>query len=284
MSTDIKEVVSRQRSQEDQTILDWLTPIDYATQQADYIRRRQSETGQWLLDSVEFQAWLKANNQTLFCPGIPGAGKTILTSIVVSDLCHRFCHDTTIGIAYIYCNFKRKHEQTLEDLLLNLLKQLAQSQFSLPNIIKDLYERHQKNRTRPLFNEICEALQSMTAIYSSVFIIVDALDECQTSDACRTIFLSAIFTLQAKTRANLFVTSRYIPNIKKEFEGSTLLEIQASEEDIRRYLDGNMLQLPGFVTRSPKLQEEIKATIVKAVHGMYRVPPLHEVRHELIYS
>lgn len=284
MSTDIKEVISRQRSQEYQIILDWLTPIDYGPQQTDYIRRRQPETGQWLLDSAEFQAWLENDSQTLFCPGIPGAGKTILASIVVSDLCNRFRHDTTIGIAYIYCNFKRKHEQTLEDLLLNLLKQLAQSQFSLPNNVKTLYGHHQQKRTRPLFDELSRALQSVAAMYSRVFIIVDALDECQASDSCRARFLSEIFTLQAKTRANLFTTSRYISNIEKEFEGSTLLEIRASEEDVRRYLDSHMLRLPGFVTRSPELQEEIKAAIVKAVDGMYGVPPVCEINRGLTCS
>jgi Cdc6-like AAA superfamily ATPase len=284
MSTDIKEVISRQRSQEHQTILDWLTPIDYAPQQTDYIRRRQPGTGQWLLDSAEFQAWLENDSQALFCPGIPGAGKTILASIVVSDLCNRFRHNTTVGIAYIYCNFKRKHEQTLEDLLLNLLKQLAQSQFSLSNNVKILYEHHQQKRTRPLFDELSRALQSVAAMYSRVFIIVDALDECQASDGCRARFLSEIFTLQAKARANLFATSRHISNIEKAFKRSTLIEIRASEEDVRRYLDGHVLRLPGFVTRSPDLQEEIKAAIVKAVDGMYGVPPVCEIRRGLTYS
>jgi hypothetical protein len=111
-------------------------------------------------------------------------------------------------------------------------------------------------------------------MYSQVFIVVDALDECQTSNGCRTKFLTEIFALQAKTGANIFATSRYISNIKKEFDGSTLLEIRASEEDVRRYLDGYVHRLPGFVTRSPELQEEIKAAIVKAVDGMYRVHPI----------
>jgi hypothetical protein len=37
----------------------------------------------WLLDSDEFQKWLKQSGQTMFCPGILGVGKTILASIVV---------------------------------------------------------------------------------------------------------------------------------------------------------------------------------------------------------
>jgi hypothetical protein len=103
-------------------ILDWLTPVDYGPQQTDYIRRRQPGTGQWLLDSPEFHAWIEADKQTLFCPGIPGAGKTILTSIVVEALTTRFSNDPMIGIAYIYCNFRRQDEQKINDLLASLLK------------------------------------------------------------------------------------------------------------------------------------------------------------------
>ena len=62
----------------------------------------------------------------LFCPGIPGAGKTILTSIVVDDLTTRFSNDPSVGIAYVYCNFRRRDEQKAEELFASLLKQLMQ--------------------------------------------------------------------------------------------------------------------------------------------------------------
>lgn len=140
--------------------------------------------------------------------------------------------------------------------------------------MKDLHYKHGRKRTRPSIDELLRALQSVAAIYSRVFIVVDALDECQASSGCRARFLSDIFTLQARTGVNLFATSRHILNIEKEFEGSTLLEIRASEEDVRRYLDGHVLQLPKFVTRSLELQEEIKAAIVKAVDGMYKAPSI----------
>jgi hypothetical protein len=49
-----------------QHILNWLTPIDYAPQQSDFIARRQEGTGQWLLNSDKFQEWLTHSRQTLF--------------------------------------------------------------------------------------------------------------------------------------------------------------------------------------------------------------------------
>ena len=257
----------RQDDQERLGILDWLTPIDYAPQQSDFINRRQAGTGQWLLDSPKFHAWLQADKQTLFCPGIPGAGKTILTSIVVNELTTRFGNDKSIGVAYIYCNFRRQDEQKAGDLLVNLLRQLVQGMPSLPQDVKSLYSKNKY--TRPSSDETLKALHSVTAMYSRAFIVVDAFDECQASDGCRSRFLSEIFNLQAKSRANIFATSRFIPEITERFEGSMSLEIRASEHDVRKYVDGHMSHLPSFVGRSLDLQEEIKAEIVKAVDGMY---------------
>jgi Cdc6-like AAA superfamily ATPase len=210
---------------------------------------------------------LQTDKQILFCPGIPGSGKTIITAIVVDSLCTRFQEDPNVGIAYIYCNFQRR--QKLEDLLLSLLKQFAQGQSSIPDTVKLLYNRHKDQRTRPSLNEISRVLHSVVALYSRAFVIVDALDECQVSDGCRTRFMSEIFNLQANTKANLFVTSRVIPEIKKWFKGSVLLEILASDEDLRRYVDGCMSQLPSFVRRSSEFQEKIRTEIVKEANGMY---------------
>jgi hypothetical protein len=252
---------------EDIKILDWLTPLDYGPQQTDYIRRRQPGTGQWLLDSPEFQTWLKTIKQTLFCPGIPGAGKTILTAIATNDLNTRFQNDSSIGIAYLYCNFRRRDEQKAEDLLMSLLKQLTRSQPSLPESVKSLYDHHRDKRTRPLLDEISRTLQSVAGIYSRVFLIVDALDECQVLDGNRTRFLSIIFELQSKCGVNIFATSRINGEIASLFVGTETLKIHATSEDIKTYLDGRVLPLQSDIFDS-SIRDMIASEVIKAVDGM----------------
>ena len=201
---------------------------------------------------------------------MPGAGKTIITSIVVKHLWTRFQSSATVGIAYVYCDFRRQNEQKPVDLLSSLLKQLVQEQPSIPKSLKSLYKGHKKKRTRPLFEEISTELLSVVANYPKVFIIIDALDEYHNSDGGRRRFLSEIFKLQAKTKLNLFATSRFNPEIERDFKDAILVEIRASDEDMRRYLEGKMIQLlPQFVLESPDLREEIKTAIIKAVDGMY---------------
>jgi hypothetical protein len=187
----------------------------------------------------------------------------------VDELTTRFSNDPNIGIAYIYCNFRRQDEQKISDLLTSLLKQLAESQPSLPAIIKELYDRHKTKQTRPSLNEITRSLQAVTALYSRVFIIVDALDECQVSNGCRQRFLLEMFSLQANHGVNLFTTSRFIPEITTKFPGNISLEIRASKEDIGRYLEAHMRHLSPFDDWNRQLQDEIKVAIADAVDGMY---------------
>jgi hypothetical protein len=260
---------NQERREEHQAILYWLTPIDYRPQQYDFFSRRQEGTGEWLLKSTKFQEWINHDRQTLFCTGIPGSGKTIMVSIVIDHIYTKFQNDASIGIAYLYCNFRRQQEEPSGALLLNLLKQLIQDRPSIPESVKTLYDRHKPKLTRPSLDEISKVLHSVMTGYSRAFIIIDALDECRVSDGGRKQLLSEISNLQSRTGVNLFATSRFIPDIVKEFEGRSIsLEIRASPEDLRRYLGGHMSSLPSFVLRSPNLQEEVETGIVKAVEGM----------------
>ncbi|KAH0563399.1 hypothetical protein GP486_002033 [Trichoglossum hirsutum] len=274
IKTNVETVKSQLDRNEDLEILNWLTPIDYGPQQSDFIKRRQEGTGTWLLCTDEFNTWLNQRNKALYCSGIPGAGKTILTSVVVDHLCSKYRTDLSVGIAYLYCNFRQQHQQKPEDLLSSLLKQLVQKQVSVPESVEKLYKHHKRERTRPSLNEILEALKSVSAQYSRVLIIVDALDECGISDSERQKFLLAIFNLQAKTGANIFATSRINDNIANLFKTALPLQIYARNKDVESYLDGQMLLLQSDIL-DDTLRGMIKREVIKAVDGMFLLAQLH---------
>lgn len=262
----METIRSKLNREEDLEVLNWLTSVDYGPQHSDFLKRRQPGTGQWFLDSAEYHTWLNSGNLTLFCPGIPGAGKTILTAIVIDDLTVRFPLHQSIGIAYIYCNFRRQKEQKVEDLLASLLKQLSQGQPSLPESVGSLYDRHKDKRTRPSFDEISNALRAVVGMYSRVFVLIDALDECQVSNDCRTRFLTEIFHLQATYGVNVFATSRFIPQIRERFNDSITLEVRASDQDVQQYLKARIVQSESKLLAT--ISEEIQTGITKAVDGM----------------
>ncbi|KAK1254223.1 hypothetical protein MKX08_008218 [Trichoderma sp. CBMAI-0020] len=273
IETNVKDIRSRMSSEEDLKILNWLADSNYSSQHNDYLSRRQQGTGQWLLDSKEYQDWLSMDKQTLFCPGIPGAGKTILTAIVVENLHTRFNNDPTVGIAYNYYNFKSQDQQTANKLMASLLRQLCFSQSSLPEAVKSLYDRHYYRKTQPSLDEIASALQSVVKTFSQVFIAIDALDECRIKE--RPLFLFELFKIQTEIKANIFATSRPILEIKNVFQGCISLDVVASRDDIYKYLDGHMSTLPKFVHDNINLKEQIKSDITKVAQGMFLLAQLY---------
>ncbi|SCV30566.1 related to ankyrin repeat [Fusarium fujikuroi] len=275
VSKGIDRILHKQHSEEDKGILQWITTIDYAPQQHDFLKRRQPGTGQWLLESTQFQDWLKNSKRGLFCPGIPGSGKTIITAIVIDHLSASFQAQNSIGLAFIFCNFRRHHEQTLEDLLATLLKQLTQQQSPIPSSVRHLYKSCKKKGRRPSVEELSTALQFVSGLFTRTFLIIDALDECQTTSGCRNAFLDEMLVLQSRCGTNLLMTSRFIPEIAISVGSQTTLEIRPSDDDVRRYLDGRMLQLPGFIRHDLAFQGYIKEGIVRAVNGMFLLAHLY---------
>jgi ankyrin repeat protein len=268
IGADVERIKSIMDEDEGREILNWLTPIDYGAQQSDFLKRRHEGTGTWLLQAKEFSTWLGQSNRTLYCSGIPGAGKTILASTVVDHLFSKFRADAGVGIAFIYCNFRQQQQQRPEDLLLSVLKQWLQKRPSVPEHVRTLYESHRRQRTRPSLTEILETLICVAALYSQTIVIVDALDECDDSDSNRQNFLSAILNTQEKTKTNLLVTSRINDTIAKFFETALCLEIRANEDDIKSYIDGQMSRLPSDIL-DEKLRDRIRREVVESIDGMY---------------
>jgi hypothetical protein len=109
------------------TILHWLTSDDHATKHYNILSKRQEGTGNWFLVSDAYGAWIdRSGNEKLLCTGFPGAGKTMLTSIVIADLQRRYRTYRSMCVAYIYCDYRTRDEQTVERTLQSLLKQLAE--------------------------------------------------------------------------------------------------------------------------------------------------------------
>ncbi|KAI0449366.1 hypothetical protein F5B21DRAFT_494476 [Xylaria acuta] len=271
----VEALKSKANSKEDLKVLDWISQVDYGPQQSDFFRRAQPGTCQWFLNSVKYQDWLNTVTKTLFCPGIPGAGKTVLASIVINDLWRRFRKNNSIGIVYIYCNFRHKDEQTLEGLKSIVLKQLAERQSPLPEGLKSLYRDHKAARTRLSPEELSNALHYAFAAYSRVYIVTDALDECEASGGCRDRFLSEIFNAQSNGKVSFMATSRDNPEIQDKFKGSAILEIRANNDDVERYLDDHMLALPAFIKDDFDLRQYIKTGISRAADGMFLLAQLH---------
>ncbi|KAJ7706762.1 ankyrin repeat-containing domain protein [Mycena rosella] len=261
-------------SVERERIIEWLSPLNFFLRQADIFNTWQPGTGEWLLRDNAFKAWKSGTGKTVWFRGMPGAGKTVLASLVVDHL-RATLESQNIGVAVIYLNHQETEAQSLPNLLAGLWRQLIiRKPISLA--VKALYEKHCEQCTRPSLAEVDFILCSTISEMSNVFIIVDAVDEYPEKQ--RHALLRYLSALTTESTVNLMLTSRPHLNLIHVIKNLRTLEIRATMDDIRRHVDAEILKSPRLsrhIENRPQLREEIEDSIVLRSDGMFLLAKLH---------
>ncbi|KAJ7440446.1 ankyrin repeat-containing domain protein [Mycena latifolia] len=263
----------RDKAAKEKEILNWITSLNFFQRQADVFHAWQIGTGEWLLSDATFKNWELGSGGVLWCRGIPGAGKTVLVSVVVNHLRAQFPAND-VAVACIYLNHKEREVQTPENLLASVWKQLVVDR-SLPPAAHDLYRHHCLRDTKPSLPEVFDILQSAMAQHLKVYIIVDALDEYPEEQ--RNILLEHLSMLLGPT-TSLMLTSRPHVTLDHMFPDVSGLEIKATEDDIQQYVDKQIQKSPRLsrhVQTRPELHDEIKSKISSNADGMFLLAKLH---------
>lgn len=238
---------------------------DYSQQQNDIYARRQEGTAVWFLEAHEYLRWARGATPTLVCPGQPGAGKSVVAATVVHELLHS--EDvTSVGMTYLFCNYKRQDEQDTPHFLAALSRQLLRQMDAVPGPLRDMFTKHKARNTRPSQGELWDALLSLARAFKKVYVIIDALDECE-REVCSEL-LSMIRRLQDTSNVSLLVTTRPLREVLDHVPSYPLLEVRASKSDVDIYLRARMQTLPKFVRTDQTLQDQIVKAVVSAVDGM----------------
>ncbi|KAJ6461205.1 hypothetical protein DFH09DRAFT_1495465, partial [Mycena vulgaris] len=263
-------------AEKQQAIFDWISPLEFLQRQVDVFSTLQPGTGEWLLADAQFQDWESGSGTILWCPGMPGAGKTVLTCVVIlSDSPHisQYGVRTTLAWLAVYLNHKETQTQTLANLLGGLWKQLMLEKF-IPLAVDALYDYHRMRQTRPHLDEFRKALNFAITQYPKVYFIVDALDEYP--EDLRHPFLQYLATLGPKV--NIMMTSRPHIDLDSVVPEYQILEIRATDDDICRYLSTQIEKSPRLsrhVKSRPDLQKDIQSKIVTNCKGMFLLAKLH---------
>ncbi|KAM6535971.1 hypothetical protein FALCPG4_005494 [Fusarium falciforme] len=126
---------------------------------------------------------------------------------------------------------------------------------------------------RPSVARIAEVLHETVNGYTQVFMIIDALDECDQEHRC--ILLKVIFRLQTMYPIHLLATSDVDPKIVALFTKADVLKIRADKEDMRAYLAGRMSRALFAIGDNAELEEEISSSIVGAADGRFLLASLY---------
>ena len=222
---------------------------------------------------------MAGSQDVLFCPGIPGAGKTVLASLVIDHLLSKFPlgNDVPVATVWIYCNYKERKAQSTDHFLGSIVSQLVQQKPGLLNDVVELYQKHSSMKEAPPDPaDILELLERKIRCYHTVFVVIDALDECDDKDKSGLRLVDALRRLQPNVR--LLITSRPLPNVVEEFEDVPQVEIRALDTDIRDFVRSRLEvepRLKKYIQADAKFGELVEDAVAEKSDGMFLMAKLH---------
>ncbi|KAK5072444.1 hypothetical protein LTR51_005080 [Lithohypha guttulata] len=235
-----QKVVRRQEQYS--ALVNWLAgtgSTDYQ-QSAHGVHEMYCDTGKWILKHEKVTTWLEGEGirrPVLWMYGIPGAGKTILTSIIV-DACQMLKGAET---AYHYCRHDDSQTCTPIGVLSGLLHRIVRDSTSL---LPYFDEQRQKSREAVLTKEKSATTLLKTFCYTPgrKYLIVDGLDECALSQ--RKTILSSLSSLVKEIddreagKVRLLIVSQHVGDIGRALVDAEELRltVEHNRDDIRYFV------------------------------------------------
>jgi len=268
--------IAHGRSQEARlgSIYIWLSAPDPC---ANYLRarkQRQAETGLWLIEGGRFKKWREAPASRLWLYGIPGCGKTVLSSTVIDHLLQHCHKDMGMVTAYFYFDFNDTQKQDPELMLRSLVSQLLHRLAAIPEEVDALFSSCGNGQQQPSLQALLEVVPQLVRKFTHVYIVLDALDECTQ----RLELMAMLETLAGwhLDVVHLLVASRKERDIEislgsymKE-DDTVSLQRDVVDEDIGRYVRDRLSEDKRLEkwNKHAKVVQEIERALMRGAHGM----------------
>jgi Cdc6-like AAA superfamily ATPase len=252
-------------------MIEWLAASNPSSNHNKALRQHHDGTSIWFVHGDIFKEWKKQTSSFLWLHGIPGCGKTVLSSTIIEHLKQ---DETCETLLYFYFDFNDKNKQSLDDLLRSLVEQIYQSQPLSRQLLEQLWASHDEGRRQPSTSSLQSVLQVLLCGAGSISIVLDALDESKPTEELLAWMKTLVESTQIVCR--LLVTARREENIESALQCWTRAQhriaIQQDEvnKDISAYVKDKVYNGDGLKRwRSrPDLQKEIEIQLMRKADGM----------------
>jgi len=152
---------------------------------------------------------------SIWLHGIPGCGKTVLSSTILENV-YQYCDGDPGKVAVYFCfDFNDVEKQDSELMLRSLICQLSERCVHTPAGV-DTFLSSCENSRQPSRDALLELMQQVIQGLPQSYIILDALDECTDSAELMNI-LETISAWQLEN-LHLLLTSRRERDIESSLE------------------------------------------------------------------
>jgi hypothetical protein len=265
-----QRILAAQQSDEFRRIVTWLAPPDPGTNHATARQRHESQTGDWLLKSSQYQSWKTGGIRHLWMYGKAGCGKTILCSTAIEDVRHACEQDPDASHAFFYFSFSDDRKQSDGDLLRSLVAQIGWREPGL-SMLRRAYEDAKRSVPGP--DELEAILLACVRSCSKVYLLVDALDECPELNQT---LQSVLERLERLTRdapnLRVFATSRELDKIRMSMQALPAEPLRvmtrAVDADIQVYVAKEVSRDRSLGKLKPEMRSLIESSIASQADGM----------------
>ena len=153
-----------------------------------------------------------------------------------------------VYLVYFYFDYGDRESMSPAMVIRSLAKQLLAHDKYLPEEVLRMYEES-KDSSTPDMNAAQQLFLHAMAGRSTVYIVLDALDECEET-RCRKPLIDFLYKLQDRRypfddgpNIRIFVTSRHYPaDIQEAFSMAQQLQVEAHSSDVRAFLQRRVEQ------------------------------------------
>ncbi|KAJ7483010.1 hypothetical protein B0H11DRAFT_1723571, partial [Mycena galericulata] len=258
----------------------WLQPPKPGGNHGHARELRVVDTGVWLLKTTKFVEWKVKENSLLWVHGMSGCGKTILaqvcnTCVMLMRLIHTLSSsivvdhllDLSLVTAYFYFDTNDTGKQQLGHLLKSLVTQLSSLSYEPDSILYALYVQEGNGKQPPRPQDLVKVLHKLLKAFAeSVYIVIDALDECRNRAELVDFIRKALnWNLP---HLHMVVTSRRegFDTLRQVSIGIPLTPTDV-EGDIAKYIKEKV----GFQPWKHEVKDLVTKTLLEQGKGMFRL-------------
>jgi hypothetical protein len=253
----------------------WLSAPNPATQPQRVLRNRSQGTCHWILDSRKYAKWKKTPASILWLYGMPGCGKTIISTAVLEDLLQSCSHRSTGVSAHFYFDLNDAQTQCPDMMLRSLICQLSQNCARMPASLDTLFALRDSRQGLPSLQTLLEAFKQMMLEFPQVFVLIEALDECRQLQELMDV-LETVAGCQLDNM-HLLMISRKERDIESSLESyvkeedTICLKRDVVDRDIQAFVQQRLSDDKSLAkwNKDPAVRQEIEARVMHSARGMY---------------
>ncbi|KAL9595941.1 MAG: hypothetical protein Q9219_006132 [cf. Caloplaca sp. 3 TL-2023] len=266
-----EKIIEFQLNEKEEKILEWLSPVNPTIKHRTFRRERHPGTGTWLFDLPEMTHWLENPTGALWIYGIPGAGKTTLSTLVVDEILTRK-RSNTIGTAYFYVRHDDKRSHNPVNFLGSIIAQLARQKPEALKILVEMYSSSLiQGTSTPEEQVLEETLGAILSKFAETYIMIDGLDESGSlydQNRCRLVNVVGKLHDYHEGSVRVLVLSRDEQDIREHLTQGQFqtVSIAARSADLRLFVNAWLGRLE---IRSKRLRSDVVDTLVEKADGMF---------------